>query len=131
MINLSSKTLSDACVAALSKGLSFVPSTHCRDFDTIVDFHKFFCTLRLKEFFSGQDRPLTHSSRSASGDTRETTGREDVTSTALSARPRMPFKGRSTFIPPPNRNASIDTYCRLMENDVSLLLQDSDYPQRG
>lgn len=84
--------------------------------------HKFFRTLRLKEFFCGQDRPLTHSSCSASGDTRETTGREDVTSTALSAGPKMPFKGRSTFIPPPNRNASTNTNCRLVKNDVSLLL---------
>lgn len=40
----------------------------------------------------------------------------------LSAGPRTPLRGRSTFIPPKNRNASIDTYCRLVEKDVSLLL---------
>uniref|UniRef100_A0A8C6WYX0 Reverse transcriptase domain-containing protein n=1 Tax=Neogobius melanostomus TaxID=47308 RepID=A0A8C6WYX0_9GOBI len=35
---------------------------------------------------------------------------------------RTRFKGRSTFIPPHRRNASIDTYCRLVEQDVSHLL---------
>ncbi len=42
VMNLSSKPLSDTCLTALSKGLSFVPTTHCRDFDTIVDLDKFF-----------------------------------------------------------------------------------------
>ena len=32
------------------------------------------------------------------------------------------FKKKSTFIPPKHRNSSIDTYCRLVESEVSLLL---------
>ena len=48
VINLSSQPLSDTCLTALSKWLSFVPTTHCRDFDTTVDFHTYFQTLRLK-----------------------------------------------------------------------------------
>nr|XP_055053666.1 uncharacterized protein LOC129438772 isoform X1 [Misgurnus anguillicaudatus] len=36
---------------------------------------------------------------------------------------RSPFRGKSTFIPPNKRNASLDTYCRLVERDVTCLLE--------
>lgn len=35
-----------------------------------------------------------------------------------------PFKRKSTFNPPLNHNASIETYCRLVEQDVESLLND-------
>lgn len=106
MINLSSKPLSDTCLTALSKGLSFVPTTHCQDFDTIVDFHKFFRTLRLKEFFSNHNKFPSNSAVIGTEGTEDpddlavASERESELSSRLPAGPRTPFRGKSTFIPP-------------------------------
>lgn len=124
VINLSKTPLSNDCVNALSKGLSFVPTVHCNNFDTIVDFHKFFRTLRLKEFFNttpltgSLTTPLQPATVENDSPSQEVTG-EDATTTT---RAITPFRGKSTFIPPKKRNASLDTYCRLVEKDVTLLL---------
>lgn len=50
-MNFSSKSLPEECISALGKGLSFVPTTAINEFDTIIDFQKFFRSLRLKEMF--------------------------------------------------------------------------------
>ncbi len=52
VVNLFSKSLSDSCMSALSKGLSFVPTTQCNEFTMYIDMKKFFCVLRLREFFN-------------------------------------------------------------------------------
>lgn len=57
-MNFSDKCLSEPCIAALSKGLSFISTTDSNDFDTIIDFHKFFRTLRLKEFFGTNEHSI-------------------------------------------------------------------------
>lgn len=84
--------------------------------------------MRLKEFFSNHNK---FPSNSAVTVTEGTEDPDDLTvaferkrelSSRLSAGPRTPFRGKSTFIPPHKRNASINTYCRLVEKDVSLLL---------
>ena len=122
VINLSSRSLSDDCISALGKGLSFVPTTYCNDFDTLVDFQKFFRTLRLKEFF--------HSNRGRATTVEAHLGHPLPTSPEVmetepifdSGSYKTAFKKKSTFIPPKHRNSSIDTYCRLVESEVSLLL---------
>ena len=103
-MNLSDKPLSAACESVLKKGLSFVPTTDCNEFDTIIDFQKFFRSIRLREFFKSNtiDSPNQTASTSQN-ETHETTNK---------------FRGKSRFIPPQHRNASIDTYCRLVERDV-------------
>lgn len=92
----------------------------------MVDMHKFFRCLRLKEFFS------THTSTSSNTETVDSVGSEatshpsevdhDTSVTICPSTSRTSFRGNSTFIPPTKRNSSLDTYCRLVEKDVSLLL---------
>ena len=47
----------------------------------------------------------------------------ETTNTALSTSTRAPtpFRGKSTFMPPKYRNSSLETYCRLVEKDVSMI----------
>ncbi|KAJ8260222.1 hypothetical protein GJAV_G00178500 [Gymnothorax javanicus] len=52
-----SKAFSPPCLSALNKGLSFVPTTYCNEFNAYADFQKFFRTLRIKQFFNSD--PLT------------------------------------------------------------------------
>ena len=49
------------------------------------------------------------------------TSETDNTVSTLPTRAHTPFRGKSTFIPPKFRNSSLDTYCRLVEKDVSML----------
>ena len=107
MVNLSSKQLSQAHISLLNKGLSFVPTTQSNDFDVKVDIFKFFRQIRLREFFAS---PVTSNPDSVSS---------DVTDNELT-----PFRSKSKFIPPTNRNPSIETYCRLVEDDIMSLLQE-------
>lgn len=37
---------------------------------------------------------------------------------------RTTFRAKSSFVPPPKCNASIETFCRIVENDVGDLLKD-------
>lgn len=111
VVNLTNETLSPACISALNKGLSFVPSTYCHEFNAFVDFQKFFRTLRLKEFFS--NTPSTTYTLTESADS------SPSTRDAENDTPPTKFRGKSTFIPPRNRNASIETFCRLVQTDMS------------
>ncbi len=45
-INLSSRSISDYCLTALNRGLSFAPTVHCQEFDVHVDIHSFFWNLK-------------------------------------------------------------------------------------
>ena len=107
VINLSSKSISTPCKLALSKGLSFVPTTQCNDFNTIIDFHKFFRTLRIREFFSPKPTLTEPENKN--------------TATEIVTRAKQPFRAKSTFCPPKN-NHSLETYCRLVEKDVTQIL---------
>lgn len=119
MVNLSDTTLSPACISALNKGLSFVPTTYCDEFNAYVDFQKFFRTLRLKEFFSNTPTTaclLTDGAVSSPSAC-------DAGTVTVQNTPPTKFRGKSTFIPPKNRNASIETYCRLVQTDMSKVFQ--------
>jgi len=113
VINFSDKILSETCISALSKGLSFVPTNHTNDFETIIDFQKFFRDLKLKEFFHSdmKDSPNRNMSLISLDQIHF-----PVSSVRDSA--HCQFKKTSTFIAPKHRNAaSLDTYWLLVEND--------------
>ncbi len=101
LMNFSDKSLSKPCVTALSKGLSFIPTTETNDFDTMIDFHKFFRTLRLREFFGTNEQSF------ASNDVQPVTTQGVTLEQSMA---HLPFKRKSTFIPSKNRNSSLDTY---------------------
>lgn len=113
-MNLSSKPLSSDCLQALEKGLSFVPTTYCNEFNVFLDFQKFFRTLRLKEFFSSNDSRLN-----LCPPTQHNTNSPPVNNLAIDP---GAFHKKSTFMPPKNKNFSVETYCRLVERDVGQVL---------
>lgn len=117
VINLSEKTLTDPCMSALSKGLSFAPTAQTNNFDTVINF-QFFCNLRLREFFQG-DRDCA----STPSDEHALYPASSLSAPAPIVPTRNQFGKRSTFIPPKYHNASLDTYCRLVGNDVNCLLK--------
>ena len=110
IMNLSDKPLSTACESALKKGLSFVPTTDTDEFNTIIDFHKFFRSIRLREFFKNEKVGTTTILEST-----------NVESTIPVNSNK--FRKKSTFIPPKHRNASVDTYCRMVEQEVKNTLK--------
>ncbi len=59
---------------------------------------------------------------SASRDSDSGTSIEDINSSELHP---TGFRGKSTFVPFKNRNASLDTYCRLVESDVVSIFKDN------
>ncbi|CDR01385.1 unnamed protein product [Oncorhynchus mykiss] len=73
---------------------------------------KFFRNIRLREYFSS---PNSDTSIEPVG--------------CSPAHTPTPFRSKSYFIPPANRNHSIETYCRLVENDVGLLLKNKQGSQ--
>ena len=111
---------------------------------------KFFRKLRLKEFFSDHSRPNEAlGSNPAVNDSNDSTasppppppppssprslgalcsqnaGPHPLPNNVLDppdVPPTKSFRGKSYFIPPKYRNASLDTYCRLVENDVGNIL---------
>lgn len=95
--------------------MSFVPTTYCNDFNAFVDFQKFFRSLRVKEFFA--NRPIADPTNSANNYTLPSSAMQPTEHTVT-----RPFRGKSTFVPPKNRNASLDTYCRLVERDALQVL---------
>lgn len=101
LMNFSDKLLSKPCITALRKGLSFIPTTETNDFDTIIDFHKFFRTLRLREFFDTNEQSFP------SNDVSPATTQSSISLEQSIA--RLPFKRKSTFLPSNNRNSSLDT----------------------
>lgn len=131
-MNFSSKPLATACISALNKGLSFAPTTSTNDFDTIIDFQKFFRSLRLKELFYKDTAPQrTQESPGVIMDSDEITNVNlendidvsDLNVLTVPSKPLTRFKKKSTYIPPRNRNASLDTYCRLVDRDLRAVLK--------
>lgn len=109
VFNLSSKTLNASHLSVLNKGLSFVPTTQPNDFDIKVDLFKFFRSIRLREFFA-----TTQSSPSQLN---------WVTPEPSNSHTQTLFRPKSDFTPPVNRNASIETFCRLVDQDATELLK--------
>ena len=132
-------------MSALNRGLSFAPTCSTIDFDTFIDFQKYFRTLRLREFFhpgnyrvpiantnattvSAALTPVANASQ-ANTIVNSVSLDSDVSqaNTALSADTicsnKSVFRKKSTFLPSRNRNASLDTYCRLVERDVQNALK--------
>lgn len=113
-MNFSIKPLTDTCVSALNKGLSFAPTSTTNDFDTIIDLQKFFRTLRLREFFQSYHSPKGETQV----DNQDTNEQPTSPVTNPPGKPITPFKKKSAFSPPRGRSASLDTYCRLVDQDV-------------
>ena len=90
VINLSNKVLSTAQISALSKGLSFVPTSTVDSFEIKTDLFRFFRKIKLKHMFGnsqtqGSNKPV--------------------------------FRNRSKFNPG-CENPSIQTFCRVVEKDI-------------
>lgn len=109
VINISSKQVSEEQLSLLAKGLSFVPVRGNDPFTTKVEMFKFFRSIRLKVFYS---KGTQH---------RQYSPLESGTQEGLSA-PKKTFKPKSTFLPPAN-NSSVETFCRLVEQDVFTCLK--------
>lgn len=108
VFNLSSKTLNASHLSVLNKGLSFVPTTQPNDFDVKVDLFKFFRNIRLREFFA----------------TTQSASQLDInTSESQHQHTNTLFRPKSDFTPPANRSASIETFCRLVDQDATELLK--------
>ena len=103
-------------IAALCKGLSFVPTASCNDFETHINLHKFFRSLRLTEFFN-KPKTTEHDATSTATEADVSTG---TTNKNVN---KNVFRPKSKFIPYKGRNASLDTYCRLVEKDVQDVLK--------
>lgn len=94
VINISSKELSDNQKSLLKKGLSFIPQSNLNVFGLKVDLFKCFRQIKLRHFFS-----------------------------KVETRPNLaPFRPKSTFCPT-SLNASINTFCRIVENDIMQLTE--------
>lgn len=107
MINLSSRALSAEETAVLSKGLSFVPSKHTDPFMTKIELFKFFRSVKLRAFFTTNPAPPAPP--------REPTAPQDNS-------PKSHFRPKSTFMPHV-LNPSVQTFCRLVDQDVSKQLE--------
>lgn len=81
-----------------------------------MDFQKFFGTLRLREFFNSGPTRVFSSPECAENLPNhcdaETANRVQQTFSTK-------FRSKATFIPPKNRNASIETYSHLVKSDMS------------
>lgn len=117
VINISSKKLSQDQLLVLSKGLSFVPVKKNDPFVTKVEMFKFFRSIRLRAFYVkgtamqyNQQMPVTSDQHTA------------VIEKTI-------FKPKSTFLPPIN-NSSVETFCRLVEQDVFSCLRIGEYSLR-
>ncbi len=115
--NLSSKPISHTCITAISKGLSFVPTTQCNKFNTVTDMQKFFLnslTLSLC--------PLPPGRRWT-----PTIPPEMIETSPLPTQYQLqeqlhPSDVNPRSFHPKHRNPSLDTYCRLVERDISMIL---------
>lgn len=108
MINISSMELSEDQQRLLSRGLSFVPSRRADSFTTKVELFKFFRSIRLKAFYLKDVKKV---SDNQAGQSQLVTQKR--------------FKLKSTFVPQTN-NASIDTFCRLVEKEALDLCMQND-----
>lgn len=95
---------------ALSKGLSYAPTTHASHFQTKVDLYKFFRNLHLKAWY--HNRPAITCERTPPvEETRE-------------PQPFSPFRPKSTFFPFSN-NVYLNAYIKKVNHDVEKLFQDN------
>ena len=95
VINISKKELSPDQLSLLSKGLSFVPTGGINAFGLKVDLFKSFRQIKLRHFFANKT---------------------DSSAAAIPAATTS-FRQKSTFCPN-TFNASINTFCRLVEQDI-------------
>lgn len=103
----------ETCMSALNMGLSFAPTSNTNDSDTIIDFQKFFCTLRFREFIQSNDY-VPPGERQGKVNMNE---RPSPPMTCLLGKPIKLYRKKST-LPPRGRNASLKTYCQLVDHDV-------------
>ena len=95
VVNLSNAPLSEAENNLLSKGLSFCPTPPKIDtFRVKEDLNTFFRRLRLKEFFHDEDN---------------TEEREPIN----------PFKKKSNWNPPKNRESALETYIQAKQRTAN------------
>ncbi len=118
VVNLSDRTISPECETALCKGLNLVPTTQCDPFETSMDFEKFFRNLR----FSGDGSINAHSIHNQSSVIDSSSSESNVNHVTITEKGASPCRPKSTFCPPKSRNASLDTYCRLVQEDVMGIL---------
>ena len=108
MINLSKRQLTSYEESLLSKGLSFVPSKEADEFTTKVELFKFCRSVKLKAFFTK--------------DNNQPPFNRPVESTVPTVSQKR-FRPKSTFVPQV-MNSSVNTFCRLVNHDVSALFSD-------
>jgi hypothetical protein len=102
---LSSKDLKPAEIRILYKGLNFCPTPNKINEEQLsADLDKFARSLRIKEYFSAKERdcPVDGS-----------TGSEDYNEIPL---PR--YKKKSSWIPKPSKNTTLEFCIDLVKNDV-------------
>lgn len=106
IFNLSGQRLCDDENSILNRGLSFVPTSPLNPFQVQVELFKFFRSIKLKYFYGKgkTNKPLT------------------AQNAANEVNAPLPFKVKSKFCPQVNC-ANIETFCNLVQRDVSELLQ--------
>ena len=105
VVNLSSKDLKPAEIRILSKGLNFCPTPNKINEEQLsADLDKFARSLRIKEYFSAKERDCPVDESSDSEDDNEI--------------PLPRFKKKSSWIPKPSKNTTLESFIDLVKNDV-------------
>ena len=95
MVNISNARLSRDEISLLSKGLTFCPTpSRVDNFQVKQDFDEFYRRLRLKEYFYDSDAI-------------------DMNSTSVN-----PFRKKSGWEPPHNRDVALETYIKAVGKDI-------------
>jgi hypothetical protein len=103
VVNLSSKDLKSAEIRILSKGLNFCPTPNKINEEQLsADLDKFARSLRIKEYFSAKERDCPVDVSSDSEDDNEIS---------------LPRK-KSSWIPKPSKNTTLESFIDLVKNDV-------------
>ena len=103
-------------LSVLSKGLSFVPTKKADSFNTKVELFKFYRTIKLKAFFNKTNNLVNPPLSPQLGRTGEN---------IRDSNERKVFKPKSTFVPTVF-NASVNTFCRLVDQEVFSLFSPLD-----
>lgn len=103
VFNLSSMSLKSlkAQLSVLNSGLSFLPSSPINDFEIKTDSFRFLRNIKQR---ATHKLIWTHWGTSK-------TQRIKVINDNNPQREITPFRSKSYFVPPANREASVDTYC--------------------
>ena len=105
VVNLSSKDLKPAEIRILSKELNFCPTPNKINEEQLsADLDKFAISLRIKEYFSAKERDCPVDGSSDSEDDNEI--------------PLPRFKKKSSWIPKPSKNTTLESFIELVKNDV-------------